>query len=139
MKNLMAVVLLCAASVSYAGLYEGAAAYQKGDYAAALKEFNEAAEQGHADAQFNLGLMYRKGQGVPQDDTQAVVWFKKAAQQGYASAQYNLGIMYDKGQGVPQDYTQAVVWWQKAAQQGIADAQYNLGSLSLYTTIFISL
>ena len=71
--------------------------------------------------------MYRSGEGVSQDDTQAVNWFRKAAEQGYAKAQVNLGFMYRSGQGVPQDYAQAVNWFRKAAEQGIAVAQYNLG------------
>ena len=79
-------------------------------------------------AQYNLGLMYDNGQGVPQDYKQAVKWYTKAAEQGDANAQYSLGYMYANGQGVPQDYKQAVMWFTKAAEQGDADAQYNLGS-----------
>ena len=86
-----------------------------------------AAEQGHARAQFNLGVTYAKGRGVPQDDKQAVKWFRLAADQGHANAQFNLGIMYYEGQGVPQDDKQAVKWWRLAADQGHADAQTNLG------------
>ena len=54
-------------------------------------------------AQFNLGLMYDKGEGVPQDDAEAVRWYRLAAEQGHAEAQANLGWMYDAGRGVPQD------------------------------------
>ena len=60
---------------------------QHGDYAAALKELRPAAEQGHADAQYSLGLMYAEGQGVPTDDTEVAKWFRKAAEQGMALAQ----------------------------------------------------
>ena len=76
------------------------------------------AEQGYADAQFNLGLAYYRGEGVSQDYTQAVSWYRKAAEQGVAAAQYNLGVCYYKGEGVLQDYVQAVSWWCKAAEQG---------------------
>ena len=127
MKNLLSVFLLCAASVSYAGFDEGVEAYEKGNYAIAVKEFKKAAEQGNANALFNLGLMYSKGRGVPKDDSQAFVWYTKAAEQGFAHAQYNLGIMYDDGRGVPQDDAQAFVWYTKAAEQGFASAQSNLG------------
>lgn len=127
MKKLMSAFLLSAVSVSYAGVNEGFEAYKKGNYALALKEFKKAAEQGDASAQVGLGVMYHNGQGVPQDDAQAVVWYKKAAEQGHASAQFNLGVMYGKGEGVPQDDSQAVVWYKKAAEQGDAIAQYNLG------------
>ena len=87
------------------------------------------AEQGDADAQSNLGFMYAKGQGVPQNNKKAAYWFTKAAEQGDASAQYNLGVMYDNGQGVHHDYKQAVYWWTMAAEQGDASAQFNLGRI----------
>ena len=80
-------------------------------------------------AQYTLGLLYAKGEGVPQDYVEAREWWLKAAEQGDASAQYNLGIYYHNGQGVPQDYVEARKWYLKAAEQGHADAQFNLGSL----------
>jgi TPR repeat protein len=81
-----------------------------------------AAEQGLAEAQNNLGVMYDKGHGVAQDDVQAVEWYRKAAGQGYVQAQYNLGMMYGMGRGVPQDYGEAYVWLSLAAAQGDEDA-----------------
>jgi hypothetical protein len=108
-------------------LDEGTAAYWRADYATALREFRPLAERGVAEAQFNLGLMYRNGEGVPQDDAKALQWYRKAAEQGYADAQYNLGIMYGIGQRVPQDYSRAMKWYRKAAEQGHARAQNNLG------------
>ncbi len=91
------------------------AAYQRGDYATTIRELRPLAEQGVAEAQFLLGVMYDKGQGVPQDYAEAVEWWRKAAEQGYAKAQYNLGVMYGKGQGVPQDYVLAHMWFDLAA------------------------
>ncbi|MCF8088247.1 MAG: SUMF1/EgtB/PvdO family nonheme iron enzyme [Desulfotignum sp.] len=85
------------------------------------------AKQGETDAQYNLGVMYAKGQGVEQDYKQGVNWWTKAAEQGHARAQNNLGLMYAKGQGVQKDYKQVVNWWTKAAEQGHTAAQYNLG------------
>ena len=84
------------------------------------------ADQGDAAAQYNLGLMYANGRGVPQDLAQAVSWTRKAADQGLADAQFDLGLMYAKGRGVPQDDAQAVSWYRKAADQGDANAQSNL-------------
>jgi uncharacterized protein len=92
-----------------------------------VKWFTLSAKEGHARAQYNLGVMYEKGQGVPQDYKTAVKWYRLAAEQGIASAQYNLGLMYDKGRGVPQDYKTAVKWYRLAVKQGYARAQYNLG------------
>jgi TPR repeat protein len=105
----------------------GMDAYDRKDYETALKEWQPFAEEGEARAQFNLGNMYRKGQGVPQDDGQAADWYRRAAAQGDADAQFSLGNLYVSGQGVPQDYAQAREWFLKAAEQGNADAQFSLG------------
>ena len=97
--------------------------YQEGDYPAAFRLFKKAAEQGQANAQYNLGLMYYNGEGVTRDLKQAVYWYQKAAEQGDASAQNNLGVMYGEGEGVTRDAKQAVYWFEKAAEQGDAEAQ----------------
>jgi hypothetical protein len=89
--------------------------------------FEEAAKQGHAKAQTNLGLMYDKGKGFAQDYKEAVKWYRLAAEQGNAQARTNLGVMYVKGQGVPKDNKEAVKWTRLAAEQGDAQAQTNLG------------
>ena len=101
-----------------ADFQKGVDAYDRRDYATALREWKPLAEQGNADAQFNLGLMYRKGEGVLQDYKTAVKWYKLAAEQGHASAQTNLGTMYDDGQGVLQDYIRAHMWFNIAASSG---------------------
>ena len=87
-----------------------------------FQETLQAAEQGNAKAQYNLGVMYDKGLGVRQDYAQAVQWYRRAAEQGYAGAQFNLGVMYDSGQGVRQDYAQAAQWYRRAKEQGAAEA-----------------
>ena len=97
--------------------------FWRADSAATKKD----AESGDAEAQNNLGVMYYKGLGVPEDYAEAVKWYRLAADQGYADAQCNLGVMYDNGQGVPQDYAEAVKWTRLAADQGDAEAQFNLG------------
>ena len=89
---------------------DGVAAYERGDYATALRLWRPLAEEGDALAQYNLGLMYGKGEGVPQDDAEAVKWYRLAAEQGFAKAQLNLGFMYARGRGVPQDDAEAVKW-----------------------------
>jgi len=111
---------------------EGTAAYQAGNYQKALELFKPFAEQGDAKAQYNLGIMYGYGRGVPQNNKEAVKWYRKAAEQGYVLAQYNLGIMYGYGRGVPQNNKEAVKWYRKAAEQGLAIAQYNLGIMYGY-------
>ena len=119
--------LFLGASSYSADFNKGLTAAQSGDFATALKEWKPLAGQGDADAQYNLGLMYLNGWGVPQDDKEAVYWYKLAAEQGDAKAQYNLGVMYDVGEGVPQDDKEAVRWYTLAAEQEHAKAQYNLG------------
>ena len=97
------------------------------DYTKAVYWFRKAAEQGHAWAQYILGIMYANGQGVPQDYTKAIKWHRKAAEQGLTGAQYNLGVMYAEGWGVLKDHAKAAEWYRKAAEQGNAAAQYSLG------------
>ena len=73
------------------------------------------AEQGDAEAQFLLGVMYDDGRGVPQDAVEAVRWYRLAAEQGHTVAQNTLGDMYDTGAGVPQDDVQAHMWFNLSA------------------------
>ena len=96
----------------------GLAAYNKGDYVTAVKEWRPLADQGVAAAQFNLGLMYLDGHGVPQDPAEAVKWFTRAAEQDYTAAQHDLGAMYGAGQGVKRDYVQAYKWMNICAAKG---------------------
>lgn len=87
------------------------------------------AQAGDAIAQYNLGLLYHEGQGVPKDYAEAATWWRKAADQGDATAQWSLGTLYNFGQGVPRDYRQAAFWYLQAADQGNAEAQVYLGQL----------
>ena len=112
-------VLLGSAGMSWsADFQKGAAAAQRGDYATALREWKPFAKQGDDSAQYNLGLMYRNGKGVPQNHKTAVKWYRLAAEQGYASAQGNLGYMYAFGDGVLKDYVRAHMWGNLSASNG---------------------
>lgn len=97
------------------------------DYKKAAEYYRQAADQGHAGAQANLGLMLRDGQGVSVNLQESIMYFAKAAAQGNTTGQVNLAWMYDTGKGVSKDYKEAVKWYRKAAEQGDATAQYNLG------------
>lgn len=97
------------------------------DFAKAAYWYRKAAEQGNAEAQYFLGLMYYRGQGISQDFTKAAYWYRKAAKQGNAKAQYPLGKMYYLGRGVSRNFVLATQWYSKAAEQGIIDAQYVTG------------
>jgi TPR repeat protein len=95
--------------------------------AAAL--FNLASEQGDALATYQLGCLYRDGDGVDKDEKHALKLFTLAADQRFAIAQYSLGLMYDHGQGVDKDKKRAVELYTLAADQGHVSAQYNLGCI----------
>jgi hypothetical protein len=97
-----------------------------------VEDLRARAEQGDAKAQFSLGGMYAKGEGVVKDSVEAVKWFRKAADQGSANAQLNLGNMYANGEGVAKDGAEAVRWYRKAADQGNANAQLRLGGMYMY-------
>ena len=99
--------------------------------AEAVKWYRRAADQGHAEAQYNLGVMYDDGQGVQQDYAEAVKWYRRAAEQGHAKAQFNLGNMYREGKGVQQDFSKAVLWFEKAASQGFDPAKQALEQIRI--------
>jgi uncharacterized protein len=115
------VVPACAGS-----LEDGIAAYKRGDYVVAREHLGPRAEQGDAQAQVYLGLMYENGQGVPHNEVEAVKWYRKAAEQGDASAQYNLGLTYRSGRGVRQNDREAANWYLKSAEQGDAQSEVYL-------------
>src|SRR5436305_327733 len=124
MKNPAVVLVFLAwfAAPASADLDIGVAAYNRGDYATALRELKPLAEKGMAPAQFNLGDMYLFGKGVPQDDKEALRWYRLAAEQGHPRAQFNLGSRYATGDGVRQDYVKAYMWLSLAASQGLKKA-----------------
>jgi uncharacterized protein len=125
---LIGLMLSVGPGIVRAGPYEdGNSAYERNDYATALRLWRPLAEKGSASAQYNLGVIYGKGQGVAQDYHEAIKWFRQSAEQGTANAQYNLGSMYAQGQGVAQDYGEAIKWYRLAAAQGNATAQNALG------------
>lgn len=106
-----AALLGCAVSSADAfTVRQGIVAFEREDYVEAARILAPLAAQGNAAAQFQLGLMYETGHGVPQNYTQAAYWYHRAAEQGYPAAQFALGLLYDKAQGVPQDYVEAHKW-----------------------------
>ena len=132
MKNLTRIISLTLAvffgsvGISWgADFNKGVAAAQSGDFATALREWTPLAKQGDADAQFSLGVMYEKGEGVAKDNKAAVKWYTLAAEQGLADAQFNLGVMYANGTGVIKDNVYAHLWWNIAASSGDEDASEN--------------
>jgi len=99
----------------FADFQAGVDAYDAGDYATAYKEFKILAEQGNAEAQHMLGMMYYEGKGVTQDYKEAVKWYHLAAEQGDDAAQRELSFMYRYGNGVIKDRVLAHMWINIAA------------------------
>ena len=104
-------------------------AYANKDFVTAFKLSRILAEKGNAQAQFNLGEMYEKGNGVAHDYAEAIKWYTKSAEQGFSEAQNYLGVLY---QNRNEDYAEATKWYRKAAEQGYLVAQLNLGSMYYY-------
>ena len=115
----------------------------------AVRLFRKAAEQGHPEAQYQIGECYYEGfndWGVEVDESEAVKWYRKAAEQGcYAARLYLTAVEHGDldaqnvqsetpkdGEGVDKYYAEAVRWYRKAAEQGDAEAQWHLGASYLW-------
>jgi hypothetical protein len=104
-------------------LKNGVDALNRGEVEDAYNILRPLADQGNAEAQFLIGHMYRTGQGITKDETEAVRWYRLAAEQGNSDGEYMLGAAYAFGSGVPKDYQQAEKWFLRAAKQGDLQAQ----------------
>tara|TARA_B100000686_G_scaffold30512_1_gene31262 strand:+ start:988 stop:1470 length:483 start_codon:yes stop_codon:yes gene_type:complete len=129
MKKLMLIVIIIGLVEVFSVLVSGQTfkdaneAFEDKDYNKAFKIWKPLAEQGKAEAQFNLGLMYEGGHGVIKDYEEAVKWYRLAAEQSLVWAQFNLGVMYRNGKGVNLDNTQAYKWYNIASAKGNESAQ----------------
>lgn len=94
-------------------------AYESGDYQTAHKQFTFLATNDVTEAQYNLAFMYYGGEGLKQDDGQAIFWFEQAAKLGHAPAQDTLAYMYLHGRGVDTNQAQAYAWYTVAAENGV--------------------
>ena len=88
-----------------------------------LREARLLANRGLAIPQYELGMRYRNGDGVPRSAAQGAKWLGRSAAQGYPEAQLEYGCCFYYGAGVARDYTTAVKWFRKSADQGCAGAQ----------------
>ena len=132
MKSIILGILVCTLSFALGGCASSLNTKEDRQYAV---ECRKAAAQGDADAQYELGLCYGVGCGVPEDEVEAAKWYRKAAEQGHAEAQSDLGFCYLIGSGVPEDAVMAAKWgrkavkgYRKAAKQGNTAALIGLGS-----------
>ena len=106
--------------------------FDKEEYKKAFPFLSDAADKGHAGAQFLVGKMYHSGYYVKKDLSKAIIWYQRSADQGYEFAQNNLGRIYMKGEGTEKDLDKAFDYINKAAEAGMAIAQSNLGYMYLY-------
>jgi TPR repeat protein len=118
-------------AVASGDLDKGVNAYESGDFKTALAEWTPLAEQGDADAQYNLGYMYAVGEGVLENYRTSAKWFTLAAEQGLADAQVRLALMFAMGKGVLENNKTAYKWAKLAATQDHGDAQGFLGALAV--------
>jgi TPR repeat protein len=115
---LATVLGLSAVDVSAQDFEKGVAAANSGDFETALKEWLPLAEQGNSWAQYGVGKMFRRGNGVDQDYVEALKWYRLSAHQGFFNSQFELGAMYALGQGVLQDYVRSHMWYNVASVNG---------------------
>jgi len=109
--------------------------YNKGAYIKALNTFYVLAKKGDDKAQYNVAMMYAKGQGLKADRSEAMHWYEKAAKQGNAEAQYNLAQIYHHlGKEDAHAYEKAKYWYEKAAENGMMQAYNNLASFYMEGT-----
>ena len=126
MKKLLVATILFFAlgtNITFAQDYnKGLKAAQAGNYAKAFTEWKPLADQGHDQAQFNIGLMYAKGQGVAVDNFKALKWMRLSAEQGYSDSHHFLGLMYEHGKAVLRDSVRSHMWYNIASANGAKGA-----------------
>lgn len=110
-------------------LKEGRDPVAAGNPRLAMQKFLEASRQGSSDADYEIGRLYRSGQGVDQSHNEALYWFERAANGGNLSAMTMAGIYYASGLGIAANPGKAAQWFAKPVEQGDPIAQYGLGML----------
>ncbi|MBN4079800.1 sel1 repeat family protein [bacterium AH-315-C08] len=127
MRLFFLLSVLLVATPSFANDFEeGLDAIHGTDYGKALEKLRPLASQGHAAAQYNLGVMHEWGNGVPQDNVKAMKWYRLSAKQSHRDAQNNLGAMYSKGEGVAQNFVEALKWFVVSADNGSEGGRKNI-------------
>lgn len=99
-------------------------AFDRANYATALKVWLPMAQEGDPEAQTHVGEIYEKGLGIQADYAVAAAWYRKAAEQGYSRAQINLGYLYESGLGVERDLAEAMNWYRRASGLTEGDLEF---------------
>lgn len=108
---------------------EAMAAYDRHDYAAAIRIWREEAERGDSLAMWAMGEMLQYGTGIPSDLNEAVRYFRRSAELNDPMGQFLLGYMYEQGRGVPRNLAEARRYYELSAAQGNPGAIESLRSL----------
>lgn len=127
----MLSVLLGACVTKPPTVAQGLELFDNGDYAKAIEILDKLAQEGDAQAQQALGVMYENGQGVKKDETRALQLFRQAASKNNESAQYLLGTILERKAGLTNNQSEAIKWYRLAATNGHPSAQYRMGQLEL--------
>ncbi len=134
--HIIGQLLGIAAVLSYLGsadvradFQDGLAAYRRGQFEAAFREWRPLARAGNMLAQHNLAYMYQYGQGVPHDANKAIAWYRRSAEAGHVDAAFNLAQIFWQGQVIRRDFELAAHWYRWAAERGDAEAQNNLAAM----------
>lgn len=107
-------------------LHKGDSLYRQGNFEEAAIAYLISANEGNAEAQFDIAYAYFNGEGIERDYASAAMWFKRSARQNYAKAQYNLAYCYMNGRGVPRDYDKAFDLLHQSANNNYKRAQLTL-------------
>lgn len=107
-------------------LHKGDSLYRQGNFEEAAISYLISANEGNAEAQFDIAYAYFNGEGIERDYASAAMWFKRSARQNYAKAQYNLAYCYMNGRGVPRDYDKAFDLLHQSANNNYKRAQLTL-------------
>jgi TPR repeat protein len=122
---LFAILILGWTGAARADMDAGIEAYKRGDYDTARVAWAPLASAGDPEAQYFLGHLYAKGEGVARDYGKALVLFRTSANQGYPYGQFALGYVYEYGLGVEPEAGEAARWYRSAAKQGNLAAPHN--------------
>lgn len=124
---LLALFLLATPTLAEGTLEEAIAAYDAGDYEKAYALFLPLAEAGDAEAQYSIGFMLARGEGVPENEADGIVWLEKAVAQGHVKASFIIGLLYTNGSQTPENRELAVLYFERAARRCHSDAAAALG------------
>lgn len=129
LTGILASLAALLAGSARADVRTGIAAYARGDYPRAMREFEAGAAKGDPQALYNLGVAYAEGKAVAADRPKALDLYRQAAGRGSVLAAYNLGQAYRKGEGAGADFAEAARWYRMAAEGGHYKAAGELGIL----------